>query len=173
MSELNEVEEGLWNKDVDASNYPPAAYQNHVLEQYKLCLEMADRISQRRATANTFFLTFNTAVIGALAAFFEKIPQPAALAFYVAAVGFCIAWGLLLRSYRSLNTAKFQVIGLLEKRLPSSPFWAAEWKALGEGKDWRKHIPLSLIETAVPVGFFLVYCYLAFITFSGPAPPSG
>lgn len=142
-------------------------YQSHLLEQYKICVEMADRISQRRATANTFFLTFNTAIIGALAALFDKIPKQAALAFYISAVGFCIAWWFLLRSYRQLNTAKFEVIGLLEQRLPSSPFWSAEWKALGEGRDYRKYIPLSAIETAVPIGFLLVYCYLAYITLAG------
>jgi len=167
MSELEKIEKKLWNNAVEAANYQNETYQNHLLEQYKICLEMVDRISQRRGTANTFFLTFNTAIVGALAAFFEKIPPPAALAFYITALWFCIAWWLMLRSYRSLNTAKFKVIGMLEKRLPSSPFWSAEWEALGEGRDYSKHIPLSVIETSVPVGFFIVYCYLASITFAG------
>jgi hypothetical protein len=38
-----------------------------VLEQYKLYVEMADRLSARRALANTFFLTVNTAVLIGLA----------------------------------------------------------------------------------------------------------
>src|SRR5256885_4461010 len=33
------------------------------LEQYKLYVEMADRISSRRLTANSFFLTINSAII--------------------------------------------------------------------------------------------------------------
>ena len=131
---------------------------------------MADRVSQRRGTANTFFLTFNTAIVGALAALLGVgVPKAAAIAFFVAAIGFCITWIILLRSYRTLNTAKFKVIGLLEKQLPASPIWAAEWKALGEGMDWRTHIPLTPVETVIPAGYILVYCYLAFITFSGQA----
>ena len=59
----------------------------------------------------------------------------------------------------------FQVIGLLEKRLPASPFWSAEWRALGEGRNWKKHIPLGPIETLVPIVFFLVYLYLAYLNF--------
>ena len=84
---------------------------------------------------------------------------------YTAAIGFCVAWGFLLKSYRTLNTAKFKVIGLMEERLPSSPFYSAEWKALGEGKNWRKYVPLTPIETVVPVVFGFCYLYLAIITF--------
>ena len=36
-------------------------YQNHLLEQYKLYVQMADKISERRQSANSFFLTVNTA----------------------------------------------------------------------------------------------------------------
>ena len=38
-------------------------YKAHLLEQYKLYVEMADRISARRQTANSFFLSINTALI--------------------------------------------------------------------------------------------------------------
>lgn len=164
MTELSDIENGLWTPGVDAQSYGTDIYSVHVLEQYKVCIQAAENISQRRGTANTFFLTFNTALVGALAALFEKIPPDAALAFYVAAALFCVAWGFLLRSYRLINSAKFKVIGLLEKRLPASPFWSAEWKALGEGKDWRKHIPLSPIETLMPMVFFMVYAYLGYLT---------
>jgi hypothetical protein len=33
------------------------------LELYKLAVEMADRVSARRSTANAFFLTINTALL--------------------------------------------------------------------------------------------------------------
>ena len=33
------------------------------LEQYKLYVEMADRISSRRQNANSFFLSINTAIV--------------------------------------------------------------------------------------------------------------
>jgi hypothetical protein len=47
--------------------------------------------------------------------------------------------------------------GELEKRLPAQMFYAAEWMALGEGKSYRKYIPLSLVETSVPVIFIYTY----------------
>lgn len=38
-------------------------YGDDLFEQYKLYVEMADRVSERRATANNFFLTANTLLV--------------------------------------------------------------------------------------------------------------
>ena len=152
MTTQDEIREVLWNEEL--------ADSGSLLEQYKLYVEMADRISQRRGAANTFFLTFNTAVVGALAGFFKDVPAEVSVTVFIAAAVLSIAWGVLLRSYRNLNTAKFEVIGVLEERLPANPYYKAEWKALGEGKDLRRYIPLSAIETVVPAVFFLIYVYL-------------
>ena len=66
MASVNDIREVLWNEEF--------ADPAQLLEQYKLYVEMADRISQRRGAANTFFLTFNTAVVGALAGFYKDVP---------------------------------------------------------------------------------------------------
>ena len=39
-------------------------YQDHLLEQYKLFIEMADRVSQRRDQSNRFYVTFVSAIAG-------------------------------------------------------------------------------------------------------------
>ena len=158
MTTKDDIRKVLWNEEF--------ADSGSLLEQYKLYVEMADRISQRRGAANTFFLTFNTAVVGALAGFYKDVPPDVSVAMYAAAAVLSIAWGVLLRSYRNLNTAKFKVIGVLEERLPANPYYKAEWKALGEGKDLRRYIPLSAIETVVPAVFFLIYIYLFVVTWS-------
>ena len=154
--EMNDIEQALWQKE-SASGISESS---HLVEQYKVYVEMTDRISQRRGATNTFFLTFNTAIVAALAGFYQHVPSNISVTVYLAASVMAITWAILLRSYRNLNTAKFQVIGELEKRLPAQMFYAAEWKALGEGKDYKKYIPLSLIETIVPVIFFAIYIYL-------------
>ena len=41
-------------------------YDGALLEQYKLYVEMADRVSARRGLTNSFFLTLNTSVVAAL-----------------------------------------------------------------------------------------------------------
>lgn len=115
-----------------------------MLEQYRHYVEMADCVSARRGLTNSFFLTLNTGIFTLIAAVgktpphdrFEwagdsRWPRSSASA----------SPGSLVRSYQLLNNAKCQVVGSLEERLPASPFWRAEWWALGEGNDrtryWR------------------------------------
>jgi hypothetical protein len=160
--EDKKIRDRLWNVGVDAKSYEGAGerYQAAILEQYKLYVEMADRISSRRGLTNTFFLTLNTAIFTVIGVFWKDRPTvpPWILVLpLVIALGQCAAWWWLVRSYRQLNTAKFKVIGALEERLPASAYWRAEWVALGEGEDWHKYLPLSHLEQWVPVLFALVY----------------
>ena len=69
----------------------------------------------------------------------------------------CFAWFWLLRSYRQLNTAKYAVIGAFEERLPASPYWNAEWAALGHGHDPARYWPLSHVERWIPMLFAAGY----------------
>lgn len=156
----------LWNESVNEINYGPE-YKAHVFEQYKLYVEMADQVSNRRNLANTFFLTLHTLLLGVIGVSIEKGPAIVdrwIIIFpLIAALLLCLTWWTMVRSYRRLNTAKFIVIGEFEKRLPASPYWSAEWKALGEGKDPTKYIPLTHVENWIPIVFALLYTTLAVI----------
>ena len=66
--------------DVGADIWTPDAYPAHsreeskdysfvLLEQYKIYVEMADRISARRGLTNTFFLTLNSALFTVIGVF--------------------------------------------------------------------------------------------------------
>jgi hypothetical protein len=159
-----------------------------LLELYKTAVEMADRVSSRRAGANTFFLTLNTA----LAAFVgivssaRKPPPHGNLPTFdsfglivtaVAGIVLALVWWLLLRYYRRLNGAKFDVINKLEERLPTKLF-SDEWAILhpqdpapGPGDEkpsrwtswWRrkiKHREASLVEQTIPFVFMFIYLAL-------------
>ncbi|MEU3710974.1 RipA family octameric membrane protein [Streptomyces catenulae] len=154
------IDENLWNVDIGPSDYTrkEETYRSAVLEQYKLCVEMADRVSSRRNLTNTFFLTLNTAVVAAAAAG-SGIHGSA----WVRSAGLmilltqCLAWFVTMRSYRQLNAAKYAVIGALERRLPALAYSDAEWVALGEGRDWRRYLPLTYVEQWVPLIFAAAY----------------
>jgi hypothetical protein len=68
----------------------------------------------------------------------------------------CLAWFLLVRSYRQLNSAKYAVIGALEQRLPAMPY-RHEWAALDEGSKRSSYWPLSRVEQWIPVIFATGY----------------
>ena len=108
----------------------------------------------------TFFLTLNTSIFTVFGVVWSAKPVVTAwwLAIPLAALlGQCAAWFYLVRSYRQLNTAKYEVVGAFEERLPASPYWNAEWVALGEGKDGAKYRPLTHVEQWVPILFGSIY----------------
>ena len=169
--EREQIRYRLWNDAVGLANYegPAEKYQAAILDQYKIYVEMADRISQRRGLTNTFFLTLNSAIFTVIGVFWKDPPTGSAwlLIFpLIIALGQCTAWWWLVRSYRLLNGAKYRVIGIFEERLPAAPYWRAEWVALGEGRDWRKFLPLTHLEQGVPI------CSVSFILSDLSAPLS-
>ena len=161
-----EVGDGLWNDEAATkANYQAdEKYQAAIMEQYKLYVEMTDRISIRRGLANTFFLTLNSAILTVIAVFWKDRPDGVSPWLLVPALaitlGLCLAWFWLVRSYRQLNSGKFAVIGALEQRLPASPWWNGEWKALrGEAKDKSTYWALTHLEIWVPLLFALTYIF--------------
>lgn len=137
-----------------------------ILEQYKLYVEMADRISTRRDTTNGFFLTLNTLALGIIGFLLEKgaTITPKYLAFIpvIAFICFCVFWFRIIKSYRQLNSVKFELIGELENYLPAK-LWGTEWKKLGEGKDNKKYSPLSELEEKIPFIFMFLYVVVLFV----------
>jgi hypothetical protein len=157
---LAEARAGLWSADPAGFAALPPGYVSAVMDQYKLYVEMADRVSARRMTANTFFLTLNSAaftVVGVI--WHDRLSaSPWWLVFpLILVLGECAAWYWLLRSYRQLNAAKYAVIGAIEEKLPISPYWAAEWSALGQGADPTRYLPLTHLEQWVPALFAATY----------------
>jgi hypothetical protein len=137
-------------------------YDDHLLEQYKLYLQMADKISDRRTTANTFFLTINTGLVSAIGiANYSSLKISPALMIIVAlaAMVLCYSWQRILRSYRGLNSAKFTVIHEIEKHLPLRPY-DAEWEAVGRGQDSKRYLPFTHVEIFVPWIFITIYAVL-------------
>jgi len=150
-------------KGVTSDQYGPA-YRDHVLEIYKNYLEMADRISQRREKANSFFLAVNTALIALLAkdTFGGGIGTPRVLELLipVSAGVLCYLWHRIVRSYRDLNSAKFKVIHAIERELPLRPY-DAEWESVGRGKNPKLYLPFTHVEGVVPWLFMSFHAILA------------
>lgn len=129
----------------------------HLLDIYKLLVEMADRVSQRRQSANSFYLTVNTAIIGGAAYLSQSINSHLnTWAVSCAGIAICVLWIRSIVSYKSLNAAKFEVITALEKELPVSPF-KDEWAILDVDGDGKRHKPFHKTEVLVPIIFMGVH----------------
>jgi len=131
-------------------------------EMYKLAVEMADRVSVRRITVNSFFLTVNTGAAALLG--MQNVSG------YLAAAGlaFSSLWWTLLKSYRSLNHAKFKIIVAMEEQLPAR-IYGDEWELLHRDRvgfslrpavlrSWlAQYRGLGFIERIVPGVFMAIY----------------
>jgi hypothetical protein len=149
-------------------------YHDQLLEQYRIYVEMADKISERRATANNFFLSVNgflLSVLGILPQFTTTLAEFNLVWVPVVAVAgmvFCRTWIQSIRNYAKLNEVKFTIIGEIEKKLPVKPY-LTEWEYLprdGEVKEKveqgvkskvSKYFPLTRLETKVPWVCMILY----------------
>jgi len=136
-----------------------------VTAQYNLAVEMADRISARRGTANGFYFTAASALLATSEGLSLTITA-------IAGMVLSAAWWMQLTSYRNLNAAKWQVIGQLENSLPSKPFtdeWtlltaeplerqADRYRVLGWLlKPMARYVELGIVEQVVPVVYFALF----------------
>lgn len=140
-----------------------------VMEAYKLAVEMADRVSARRAVANAFFLTVNTTLV-AVVGLRGTAASSALLTVSVCVAGIAVAgcWWFLLQNYRRLNEAKFAVINKIEEEHLPVKVFSEEWAVLGrpdgpEGRLARIKAgfkQLGTVEKVVPMVFALLYVML-------------
>lgn len=130
-------------------------------DQWNLYVQMADKISSRRASANNFFLTSNSILIVAISFMVEFLNLYWVFLPLIIGLVFSISWFYLISNYRSLNTAKFKVINELEEQMYFRGF-TIEWDLLEHGRG-KLHKPLSKIEQYIPITLGIVYLVSAII----------
>lgn len=126
-----------------------------LLTQWQTCVEMANSINQRRDTMNNIFVTLNLAIIAAVSVVWDI----KSLLLLVSGIVVCILWILFIRNYKLLNTAKFEVINEMEKKLPSQPF-NDEWEKLEGNKKYRDGTKL---ERLLPIMFIVLYIVVSIV----------
>ena len=133
---------------------------DQLIEIYKLHADLADRVSQRRATANQL----HTSILGgliALVGLLVRINPDESISIYVAIAGVfgllvCTSWLYTIFSYKQLNSIKFEAMHKLEEMLPFQ-FFAEEWK------HQDKYPRLTIVERILPIAFGLLF--LGFIVY--------
>ncbi len=121
------------------------------IEQWKTCVEMANKNSEKRNSMNSLFVTINSALIAAISM------RTGTKTTILAIVGclICFEWKILLKSYYQLNSAKCKIINDIERDLPYKPF-TEEWKILKR----MKYSGLCSLEKVVPMSFVLLYVFV-------------
>ena len=130
---------GSQNTDVPLKENYSSEFKTHILEQYKLYVEMADRVSSRRVQITSFYTSILSALLALLSITSNKefFQGPQSFVFLTVAIlglCLCLAWAANINSYKQLNSLKFKVIHEMEIYLPF-PCYSREWKILKEDKN--------------------------------------
>ena len=140
--------------------------QSERLEIYKLHAELADRVSQRREGANRLYVSLLLGLVLFLAGLIRfgvgEVPeQLVTCSVGIFGILLSASWYVVIRSYRQLNTGKFKALHELEGVL-AYPFFKREWDLLAEGKDIKRYWKLTVVETALPIIFGVLFLGLIF-----------
>ena len=159
--------------------------RQELLEIYKLHADLADKVSQRRDSANRLHVSLQFGLglfLSALLRFGIGDAPGELILSAVGILGIVVSgsWLIVIDSYRQLNHKKFQVLTELEKCL-SFQFFTRESELATSGKE-RRYRELTKVETLLPWGCLLLWlgllaystCLLAWPDFcwqpSGPTP---
>lgn len=141
-------------------------FQEHLLEQYKLYVQSAQDISERRLSANNYLLTLCSSIVTLYGVSLSSFGQRRwHVVLPITGLLVCYVWHSLVESYKSLNTAKFKVIHELERELPVALF-RYEWKVCDFGKT-EKYVPLTHLERYVPILFAIFFFVLVLYSMFG------
>lgn len=126
------------------------------IEQYKLYVEMADRVSNRRSTLNNFYLTLNTATLALLSNAFINTSRTSAIAISAISFFISILWNQKIDSYRNLNKVKFKIVNEIEEKLPIMPY-KYEWDLLKLEQNKKSYSQITDLEKSLPYIFAFTY----------------
>ena len=143
---------------------PPTVDElGRILEQYKSLVSDVGNVGTRYATANGFYLSVLTAVLGVLAYVgtgkpFDQTSYPLILMVALFAIAVCWIWNRTIAFYGSLFRAKFTVLKMLEQHLPVKVY--TEEKAILDQAGTKA---LSRNEAWVPIALGVFYGVIAAI----------
>lgn len=141
--------------------------EDSLIEQYKLYVEMADRVSARRVDVGKLYVSLVAALTAVIPLIVEQSSNSSGQKAILAILGvmgilLCIVWMVNIRSYKQLNSLKFRVIHEIEERLPF-PMYQREWEILKDDKK-NRYVRLSSIEQSIPLLFTIPF--LLFLIFA-------
>jgi hypothetical protein len=138
--------------------------KNLLLDQYKMYVEMHDRISARRSQMNSFFISLSSGLL-AIFSIVGNQGQSIKLPVVGLVVGFlgsvlCVLWHFNIDAYRRLVERKIKVILEMEEYLPFYCY-TREGALRKQDMSGKMYLRPTSIERLVSSIFGLVYFVLA------------
>jgi hypothetical protein len=128
-----------------------------IFDQYKLYVDLADKISARRATTNSFYLTANSFLFVAIGILFSNGLEIVVPMILLIGVFVSISWWLLIVYYKNLNSSKYQVINEIEKKLPVRGLHTEYKISKTQEAQVKRLRGLTSIEVWLPICLLTMY----------------
>jgi hypothetical protein len=145
---------GIFNRSYEAED------KELLLEQYKLYVEMHDRISARRSQANSFFISLLSGLLAifSISSNRENGITPPVIGLVVGSLGtvLCALWNFNIRSYRRIVDREIHVMLEMEKYLP---FYCYNRESTMRAKDLdnKTYLRPTSIEQLTSIIFLIMY----------------
>lgn len=135
-----------------------------LMEQYKLYVEMMDKVSERRLDTTKLHISLLTLLLGVISLVLTLNVTAEIYILVIAMTGLmgialCVVWLFNISSYKQLNFLKFKVIHEMEKRMPFACY-TREWEILGEDSKQYQYRRLWRIEQLIPLILLIPYLIL-------------
>lgn len=133
------------------------------IDIYKLCIDMADKTSERRLKTNAFIIAINTGLISLNGYLSSTGVSQAVWSFIICFV--CIIvnlyWIFLVSTYKKINEAKYKTINKIENdnNFPFKPF-NEEYDHLKS----KSYFHLTTIERLIPLTLIILNVVVIFFT---------
>ena len=140
-----------------AASYGPN-FQAHLLEQYKVFVESAQKVTDRRISTGNYLLTVNSFLLTVFGVASSQHLAGYWLAIVpVAGLLVSFTWYALVVFYRNLGASKYKVIHQMEEHLPAAPF-RCEWVSPSDRS--QRHAGVTHLERVIPLTFAVIYLVL-------------
>lgn len=117
-------------------------------DEYKMYLQTTEHTTSNRLRTNAFFISINTLLVNYYTQTGVKIEQ------LVLGTILCLIWYILLKSYKTLNLAKFITIKKTAKKYKFLNLYHIERNIL---EKYKNYYSLSSLESIIPILFIIYY----------------
>ncbi|MGL4952070.1 MAG: RipA family octameric membrane protein [Mycoplasma sp.] len=127
-----------------------------ILEQWKRCIESAEKWTDNRNKSNNLLLTLLSLLLTVSITLFSTNFKLGSLIISIIFILISIYWLILIINYKKMSSIKWQVITELEKKLKIKPY-TNEWELCKKSK----YIKTIFLELFIPI--ILISANLAII----------
>ena len=139
-----------------------------LMEQYKLFIQTAENLLERRQNTNNFYVGVNSVIWTICAGIVTSdklgagFKLPVVFALALLGIFICNSWNGSLEANRINNKAKIKLLSMIEQKLPTS-LYDAEWRVMKNKYSNEKYVSFTENEKKLTKVFFWMYIVISII----------